>query len=99
MAEPDHIEGQVRFLRKIHRAIFDSKTLHKVTLHGGIVGWDRRHWVAVEKSATSVTYKHVDEGDEGFPGTVTAFVCLLPCIIWKISRYLCYILLGHSFGG
>ncbi|KJA21572.1 hypothetical protein HYPSUDRAFT_202912 [Hypholoma sublateritium FD-334 SS-4] len=45
-----------------------------VTLHGGIVGWDRRHWVAVEKSATSVTYKHVDEGDEGFPGTVTAFV-------------------------
>ncbi|KAK7691103.1 hypothetical protein QCA50_006206 [Cerrena zonata] len=43
------------------------------TLHGGIVGWDRRNWTITSKSRTSVTYRHVDEADEGFPGTVTAF--------------------------
>lgn len=41
---------------------------------GGIVGWDRRNWTITSKSRTSVTYRHVDEADEGFPGTVTAFV-------------------------
>ncbi|KAF9479497.1 galactose mutarotase-like protein [Pholiota conissans] len=46
----------------------------QVTLHGGIRGWDRRSWTLVEKTSTSVTYKHVDNADEGFPGTVTAFV-------------------------
>ncbi|TEB31056.1 galactose mutarotase-like protein [Coprinellus micaceus] len=45
----------------------------QVTLHGGIYGWDRRNWTIVAKSPTSVTYKHVDAGDEGFPGTVTAY--------------------------
>ncbi|KDR66536.1 hypothetical protein GALMADRAFT_259029 [Galerina marginata CBS 339.88] len=45
----------------------------EVTLHGGINGWDRRNWTVVEKSPTSVTYKHVDNADEGFPGIVTAF--------------------------
>ncbi|KAH6908842.1 galactose mutarotase-like protein [Coprinopsis sp. MPI-PUGE-AT-0042] len=44
----------------------------EVTLHGGLIGWDRRNWTLVAKSRTSVTYKHVDEADEGFPGTVTA---------------------------
>ncbi|KAJ6470576.1 galactose mutarotase-like protein [Mycena vitilis] len=39
------------------------------TLHGG-VGWDRRNWTVVESSPTSVTYQHIDSGDEGFPGTV-----------------------------
>ncbi|KAF5336804.1 hypothetical protein D9758_015850 [Tetrapyrgos nigripes] len=43
------------------------------TLHGGIYGWDRRNWTIVSKSPTSVTYKHVDDADEGFPGNVTAF--------------------------
>ncbi|KAI0637467.1 galactose mutarotase-like protein [Trametes polyzona] len=43
------------------------------TLHGGIFGWDRRNWTIVEKSKTSVTYFHLDEADEGFPGTVKAF--------------------------
>ncbi|KAJ3480513.1 hypothetical protein NLI96_g8289 [Meripilus lineatus] len=43
------------------------------TLHGGIYGWDRRNWTIVHKSATSVTYGHLDAADEGFPGTVTAF--------------------------
>ncbi|KAF8891485.1 galactose mutarotase-like protein [Gymnopilus junonius] len=45
----------------------------QVTLHGGINGWDRRTWTLVERTPTSVTYKHVDNADEGFPGTVTAF--------------------------
>ncbi|KAJ8502174.1 hypothetical protein ONZ45_g11890 [Pleurotus djamor] len=45
----------------------------QVTLHGGIFGWDRRNWTIVSKSRTSVTYKHVDNADEGFPGIVTAF--------------------------
>ncbi|OJT14643.1 Aldose 1-epimerase [Trametes pubescens] len=42
------------------------------TLHGGIYGWDRRNWTIVEKTKTSVTYLHIDDADEGFPGTVTA---------------------------
>ncbi|KAG5638973.1 hypothetical protein H0H81_008193 [Sphagnurus paluster] len=44
-----------------------------VTLHGGIYGWDRRNWTLVSKSPTSLTYKHVDNADEGFPGTVTTY--------------------------
>ncbi|KAJ8481383.1 hypothetical protein ONZ51_g6041 [Trametes cubensis] len=43
------------------------------TLHGGIYGWDRRNWTIVQKSKTSVTYLHIDDADEGFPGTVTAY--------------------------
>ncbi|KAJ7100042.1 galactose mutarotase-like protein [Mycena belliarum] len=41
------------------------------TLHGGIHGWDRRSWTLVRASPTSVTYRHIDTADEGFPGTVT----------------------------
>ncbi|KAJ3517703.1 hypothetical protein NLJ89_g330 [Agrocybe chaxingu] len=44
----------------------------QVTLHGGIIGWDRRNWTLEAKTSTSVTYKHVDNADEGFPGLVTA---------------------------
>ncbi|EIN08587.1 galactose mutarotase-like protein [Punctularia strigosozonata HHB-11173 SS5] len=40
------------------------------TLHGGIYGWDRRTWTIVEKTSSSVTYIHYDQGDEGFPGIV-----------------------------
>ncbi|KAL0567837.1 hypothetical protein V5O48_014158 [Marasmius crinis-equi] len=43
------------------------------TLHGGIFGWDRRNWTIVSRSPTSVTYKHLDAADEGFPGNVTAY--------------------------
>jgi len=45
----------------------------QVTLHGGIYGWDRRNWTVVEKFPSSVTYKHIDNADEGFPGVVTVF--------------------------
>ncbi|KAI0044790.1 galactose mutarotase-like protein [Auriscalpium vulgare] len=44
------------------------------TLHGGIYGWDRRNWTLVSKTASSVTYHHLDAADEGFPGNVSAFV-------------------------
>ncbi|KAF5336545.1 hypothetical protein D9611_006726 [Ephemerocybe angulata] len=53
--------------------INSSRILGQVTLHGGLIGWDRRNWTVVEKSETSVTYKHIDKADEGFPGTVTAY--------------------------
>lgn len=46
------------------------------TLHGGIYGWDRRNWTIVSKSSTSVTYRHFDPADEGFPGNVTVYVSL-----------------------
>ncbi|KAF8993645.1 galactose mutarotase-like protein [Cyathus striatus] len=45
----------------------------QVTLHGGIYGWDRRNWTIVSCTPTSVTYKHLDAADEGFPGNVTAY--------------------------
>ncbi|KAG5652695.1 hypothetical protein H0H81_004080 [Sphagnurus paluster] len=48
-------------------------TMLSVTLHGGLLGWDRRNWTLVAKTPTSVTYKHIDLAHEGFPGTVTAF--------------------------
>uniref|UniRef100_A0A0W0ETF1 Galactose mutarotase-like protein n=1 Tax=Moniliophthora roreri TaxID=221103 RepID=A0A0W0ETF1_MONRR len=43
----------------------------QVTLHGGIYGWDRRNWTIVSRSPTSVTYQHIDDGDENWPGKVT----------------------------
>lgn len=45
-----------------------------VTLHGGVYGWDRRGWTLVSKNSTSVTYVHLDNADEGFPGIVTVYV-------------------------
>lgn len=45
------------------------------TLHGGIVGWDRRNWTIVAKNQTSVTYHHLDAADEHFPGNVDVYVC------------------------
>ncbi|KAG6846839.1 hypothetical protein H0H93_011493, partial [Arthromyces matolae] len=50
-----------------------------VTLHGGIIGWDRRNWTIVHQTSTSVTYKHLDAADEGFPGNVTAYVTHSVC--------------------
>jgi len=45
----------------------------KVTLHGGLIGWDRRNWTLESSTPTSVTYKHIDNANEGFPGTVTVY--------------------------
>lgn len=53
-----------------HIATNDGKN----TLHGGLYGWDRRSWTIIAKTDTSVTYYHLDKGDEGFPGNVFAYV-------------------------
>ncbi|KAG9124341.1 hypothetical protein FRC07_011978 [Ceratobasidium sp. 392] len=42
------------------------------TLHGGKIGWDRRNWTFAGSTSSSVAFKHLDAGDEGFPGNVTA---------------------------
>jgi len=57
------------------------------TLHGGLVGWDRKSWVLVAQTRNSVTYAHVDEADEGFPGTVTTHVTytLLSGPVWETT--------------
>lgn len=51
------------------------------TLHGGLYGWDRRSWTIIAKTDTSVTYYHLDKGDEGFPGNVSAYVRSLPSLL------------------
>jgi len=45
-------------------------------LHGGVVGWDKVFWDAVEHTTAdgpAITFTHVSkDGEEGYPGTVTA---------------------------
>ncbi|KAF9057698.1 galactose mutarotase-like protein [Panaeolus papilionaceus] len=58
------------------------------TLHGGLVGYDRRPWNVDKVSAHSVTFSLVDpSGTEGFPGTVktTVVYTLERNAQWKIS--------------
>lgn len=41
------------------------------TLHGGIVGFDRRAWEAVARNSSSVTWRYRSPaGEMGFPGSV-----------------------------
>jgi aldose 1-epimerase len=41
------------------------------TLHGGVVGWDRRVWEAVARTSSSVTWRYRSPaGEMGFPGAV-----------------------------
>ncbi len=43
------------------------------TLHGGVEGFDRKNWQVVSADAGAVTLACVSpDGEEGFPGTVTA---------------------------
>ncbi|MEV4109247.1 aldose epimerase family protein [Nonomuraea sp. NPDC049695] len=45
------------------------------SLHGGIEGFDKRVWSIEERTDASVTLKLVSpDGDEGYPGTLTAWV-------------------------
>ena len=45
------------------------------TLHGGVIGWDRRVWAAVARTSSSVTWQyHSADGEMGFPGAVTVNV-------------------------
>ena len=41
------------------------------TLHGGVVGFDRRVWAAIAQTASSVTWQYTSpDGEMGFPGAV-----------------------------
>lgn len=43
------------------------------TLHGGVVGYDQRNWTVTSANETTVTFMLVDQGFEGFPGTVITY--------------------------
>ncbi|QRW05796.1 galactose mutarotase-like protein [Ceratobasidium sp. AG-Ba] len=57
---------------KLPRHLNDHDGL--ATIHGGKVGWDRRNWTFSGSSGSSITFTHLDPGDENFPGNVTAKV-------------------------
>ena len=44
------------------------------TLHGGQVGYDARNWTVVASNDSSVSFAFLDQGLEGFPGTVYTLV-------------------------
>lgn len=70
LVDQDTLHGKMRETR------INGQVLTPASL-GGIFGWDRRNWTITRKSRTSVTYRHIDAADEGFPGTVTALVSVL----------------------
>jgi len=44
-------------------------------LHGGVRGFDKRHWVCQDQTDTSVTLAlRSEDGDQGYPGNVIAKV-------------------------
>ncbi|KAF9055529.1 galactose mutarotase-like protein [Hymenopellis radicata] len=58
------------------------------SLHGGEIGYDRRPWSVLYKTANAVTFGLVDpDGEQGFPGTVLVAVtyALEAEATWKIS--------------
>jgi len=58
------------------------------TLHGGIVGFDRRVWTAMNQTRSSVTwFYHSPDGEMGFPGALDIFVThtITPESEWKID--------------
>jgi aldose 1-epimerase len=45
------------------------------TLHGGLIGFDKRHWKVAGSSGESVTLAYLSpDGEEGFPGNLSARV-------------------------
>ena len=43
------------------------------TLHGGNVGYDQRNWTVVEANESTITFSLLDQGFEGFPGTIITY--------------------------
>lgn len=43
------------------------------TLHGGNVGYGQRNWTVVEANTSSITFSLLDQGFEGFPGTIITY--------------------------
>ena len=57
------------FMGKTYKVSCNEKDFD--TLHGGVVGFDRRVWTAVEKSSSSVTFSYTSpDGEMGFPGVL-----------------------------
>ncbi len=44
------------------------------TLHGGTVGYDQRNWTVAAQTPNSITFSLLDEGFEGFPGSLMNYV-------------------------
>ena len=69
-----------RYANRIRNSTFDigSNTYHipanehdgRDTLHGGTIGYDIRNWTVTALSNSSITFSLLDQGFEGFPGTV-----------------------------
>ncbi|KAI4183219.1 MAG: hypothetical protein L6R41_005516 [Letrouitia leprolyta] len=43
------------------------------TLHGGKIGYDQRNWTVVSANDSSITFSLLDQGFEGFPGSVITY--------------------------
>ncbi|KAK5134546.1 hypothetical protein LTR08_006331 [Meristemomyces frigidus] len=81
-----HLNGVPgRYANRIKNGTFtiDGETYHSQlndnggldTLHGGSNGWDYRNWTVVAHTTDSITFNLVDDdGEEGFPGQVIAYV-------------------------
>ncbi|EGN93013.1 hypothetical protein SERLA73DRAFT_190141 [Serpula lacrymans var. lacrymans S7.3] len=60
------------------------------TLHGGLIGYDRRNWTVVEQTKHTVTFSLLDpDGFQGFPGTVHTMVTytLMNGGAWNIKMH------------
>ncbi|KAH7931243.1 galactose mutarotase-like protein [Leucogyrophana mollusca] len=60
------------------------------TLHGGLIGYDRRNWTVAAQTSNSVTFNLTDpDGDQGFPGAVQTSITyeLDEMGVFKISMH------------
>ena len=68
-------EGQFELNGKTYTLATNNGPNH---LHGGTVGFDKRHWEAhpfVDEHGPGIRYEYVsDDGEEGYPGQLTAAV-------------------------
>jgi aldose 1-epimerase len=45
------------------------------TLHGGKIGWNKKVWTTLAATDSTILFQYISpDGEEGFPGTVTAMV-------------------------
>lgn len=43
------------------------------TLHGGLIGYDKRNWTVVSHNTTTITFSFLDLAYQGFPGNVITY--------------------------
>lgn len=74
-----------RYANRIKNATFDvngytydlpsNDGIYNVTQDGGPNGWEWRNWTVVSHTTTSITFSlHDQDGSQGFPGEVMAYV-------------------------